>query len=71
MATRQQTPITPSATAIPIPAFAPLLSPVEPLDVTFKEDPPVMLAAAEPDVLLLAVDAEVCDAPVADDEVVD
>jgi hypothetical protein len=55
VATRQQIPITPTATAIPIPALAPLLSPpLVPAAVTFSPEPPVVLAAAEPDVLLAA-----------------
>jgi hypothetical protein len=59
-ATKQQIPITPIATAIPIPAFAPLLSP--PFEVF---DPLVPLEEEELDVTL-AADPVVCVPPVAE-----
>jgi hypothetical protein len=60
-ATKQQIPITPTATAIPIPAFAPLLSP--PFDVF---DAPVSLEEEEELDVTLAADPGVCVAPVAE-----
>ena len=71
-ATKQHIPITPTATAIPMPAFAPLLSPPFTVDGMLDElealNPTILLDEAELDVLL-AADTEVFAA--LDNELVD